>query len=106
MTLRAALEPLAAAAAAVLSAKSAERTSDLCLAAGRDDVLSLRKAIAAGASVCSVDYDGRSALHVASARGAAASVRYLIDHGADVNAIDNVRAACCAAWFVFVSTAF
>jgi ankyrin repeat protein len=82
------LEPLAAAVAAVMAARDAERVGELCLAAARDDVLSIRRAIAAGAGASAADYDGRTALHVAAAKGAHAAVRYLLDHGAAMNAID------------------
>jgi ankyrin repeat protein len=83
------LAPLAAGVAAVMVARDAERVGELCLAAGRNDVLSLRRALAAGAGAAAADYDGRTALHVASAKGADAAVRYLLDHGAPPNAVDS-----------------
>jgi len=86
---RSILAPLADAVAAVIAARDADRIGELCLAAGRNDVLSLRRALAAGASVNACDYDGRAALHVAAAKGADAAVRYLLDHGAHVNVTDS-----------------
>ncbi len=82
------LEPLAAAVAAVMASRDAERVGELCLAAARDDVLSIRRAIAAGAGASAADYDGRTALHVAAAKGAHAAVRYLLDHVAAMNVVD------------------
>ena len=85
---RAVFVPLAAAVAASLAARDAERVGELCLAAGRNDVLALRRALAAGVSASAADYDGRCGLHIAAAKGADAAIRYLLDHGADPSAKD------------------
>ena len=85
---RAVFVPLAAAVAANLAARDAERVGELCLAAGRNDVLALRRALAAGVPASAADYDGRCGLHIAAAKGADAAIRYLLDHGADPSAKD------------------
>ena len=85
---RVVLVPLAAAVGAAQAARDAERVGELCLAAGRNDLLALRRALAAGTPASAADYDGRCGLHVAAAKGADAAVRYLLDHGADPCATD------------------
>jgi len=86
--LRAALEPLSSAVVASLAARDAERVAELCFAAARNDVLSMRRSLAAGGSVSAVDYDARSPLHIAAAKGAEAAVSYLLDRGAPHSVMD------------------
>jgi ankyrin repeat protein/CRP-like cAMP-binding protein len=88
VALQAVIDPLLSDVSAALAARDAERVSEMCFAAARNDVLSMRRSLAAGASVGGADYDGRCPLHVAAAKGAEAAVSYLLDHGAPPNAID------------------
>ncbi len=55
---RSILTPLVEGVTAAMAARDAERVGELCLAAGRNDVLSLRRALAAGAAPSTADYDG------------------------------------------------
>ena len=40
-------------------------------------------------SSCGVDYDGRTALHIASSEGNLGIVKYLIEQGVDPNPVDR-----------------
>lgn len=63
---------------------------NLLLAAFKGDVQSLRRYFLSGADVNSVDYDGRSALHVAAAEGHTEVVRFLLENaGANPNVRDR-----------------
>ncbi|XP_024911992.1 glutaminase liver isoform, mitochondrial [Cynoglossus semilaevis] len=53
---------------------------NVLLAAFRGDVQSLRRYFLSGVDVNAVDYDGRSALHVAAAEGHAEVIRFLLDN--------------------------
>ncbi|XP_066557562.1 glutaminase liver isoform, mitochondrial [Amia ocellicauda] len=57
---------------------------NVLLAAYRGDVRSLRRYFLSGADVHSVDYDGRSALHVAASEGHLEVIKFLVENaGAD-----------------------
>ena len=59
-------------------------------AAGEDDVERLRALVRSGARATLGDYDKRTALHHAAARGHAAAVAFLLDEAdADPNAADR-----------------
>ncbi|KAK1150074.1 hypothetical protein AOXY_G34597 [Acipenser oxyrinchus oxyrinchus] len=63
---------------------------NVLLAAYRGDVRSLRRYLLSGADVNSVDYDGRSALHVAASEGHLEVIKFLIENaGADHMATDR-----------------
>ncbi|XP_055011346.1 glutaminase liver isoform, mitochondrial-like [Boleophthalmus pectinirostris] len=53
---------------------------NLLLAAFKGDVQSLRRYFLSGVDVNSVDYDGRSALHVAAAEGHVEVIRFLLEN--------------------------
>ncbi|KAJ1454116.1 ankyrin repeat-containing domain protein [Pelagophyceae sp. CCMP2097] len=61
----------------------------LCDAARHGDITALKRLVRWGADVTAVDYDQRTALHLAAAEGREHCVRYLLKHGADVNARDR-----------------
>ncbi|MBN3272122.1 GLSL Glutaminase, partial [Polyodon spathula] len=63
---------------------------NVMLAAYRGDVCSLRRYLLSGVDVNSVDYDSRSALHVAASEGHLEVIKFLIENaGADHMAIDR-----------------
>ncbi|MBN3285670.1 GLSL Glutaminase, partial [Polyodon spathula] len=63
---------------------------NVLLAAYRGDVRSLRRYLLSGVDVNSVDYDSRSALHVAASEGHLEVIKFLIENaGADHMAIDR-----------------
>ncbi|XP_039628727.1 glutaminase liver isoform, mitochondrial [Polypterus senegalus] len=63
---------------------------NILLAAYRGDVLSLRRYLLSGADVNCVDYDGRSALHVAASEGHVEVIKFLVENaGADYMAQDR-----------------
>ncbi|KAJ8393086.1 hypothetical protein AAFF_G00067690 [Aldrovandia affinis] len=63
---------------------------NILLAAYRGDVQSLRRYFLSGADVNALDYDGRSALHVAASEGHVEVVRFLIENaGAQPSANDR-----------------
>ncbi|XP_030621131.1 glutaminase kidney isoform, mitochondrial [Chanos chanos] len=63
---------------------------NLLLAAYRGDVQSLRRYVLSGVDVNSVDYDGRSALHVAASEGQLDVIRFLVENtGADCSLKDR-----------------
>uniref|UniRef100_A0A183BN56 asparaginase n=1 Tax=Globodera pallida TaxID=36090 RepID=A0A183BN56_GLOPA len=56
---------------------------ELCLSAGSGDLEALKAWNAAGANLSTTDYDGRTALHVAAARGLDEMCYWLCENGAD-----------------------
>lgn len=64
-------------------------TSELLWAASLGDHRAIRRLIARGADLGGVDYDRRSALHLAAAAGDLALARLLLDHGAPVDPRDR-----------------
>ncbi|KPP58000.1 hypothetical protein Z043_124222, partial [Scleropages formosus] len=54
---------------------------NVLLAAYRGDVQSLRRYFLSGANVNAVDYDGRSALHVAASEGHLEAIKFLVENG-------------------------
>ncbi|CAD5229800.1 unnamed protein product [Bursaphelenchus xylophilus] len=77
------------AAGAHLSAHSVRVGTELCLTASQEDIDGLRAWLAAGASPNEVDYDGRTALHVAVHRNLEKVVVFLCENGADPTVFDN-----------------
>ncbi|OVA15478.1 Cyclic nucleotide-binding domain [Macleaya cordata] len=71
----------------------AKQDSELALgvnsAAYHGDLYHLKGLINAGADPGKIDYNGRSALHLASSRGYEVIVRFLIQRGVNVNSIDK-----------------
>ena len=63
--------------------------SQLCTCASKGNVVELERLLFAVENADMPDYDFRTALHLAAAEGQDASVRALIEHGADVNAQDR-----------------
>lgn len=69
---------------------ASEKTSALLLAAAASgDVSKVVSLITNGVNVNTPDYDGRTALHVASAKNQLNVVKYLLEVGADPRALDN-----------------
>jgi glutaminase len=64
-------------------------TVDLCWAAAEGDLRGVRALAASGANLSAADYDGRTALHLASAEGRRSVVEYLLDRGVDPAPIDR-----------------
>ncbi len=62
-------------------ARAADRSGYLCAAAARGDLSELRRLIAGGVDVSQVDYDGRTALHLAACEGQVAAAKLLIAVG-------------------------
>lgn len=58
-------------------------------AAARGDVHGIKALVASGADVNCCDYDMRYPLHVAASEGQAATVRFLLSHGADPDVKDR-----------------
>ena len=85
------MSPEAALASQLLVEAASEeaRVALLLFAASRDDVDRCRMLLDSGVLPSAMDYDQRSALHVAASDAAAAVVRLLIDRRADVNARDR-----------------
>jgi len=63
--------------------------SKLCFAAAAGDVHDIRKLLEGGARADAVDYDQRTALHVAAADGRLQAAGLLLEAGAQVNALDR-----------------
>ncbi|XP_048575772.1 poly [ADP-ribose] polymerase tankyrase-1 isoform X2 [Nematostella vectensis] len=61
----------------------------LCTAVARCDMEEVSRLITLGMDVNATNEDGSTALHVAATRGARGIVQYLIDHRADINAVDS-----------------
>uniref|UniRef100_A0A0N5AVI6 asparaginase n=1 Tax=Syphacia muris TaxID=451379 RepID=A0A0N5AVI6_9BILA len=70
-------------AGATISLSPTELGIQLCYAASKGDLGSLNAWVAAGADVNQVDYDGRSALHVAVSRNDSLCTLFLLDNGAN-----------------------
>ena len=49
----------------------------------------MRKLVARGLDVNTADYDGRRAVHLAASEGRSECLRFLISHGADLDATDR-----------------
>lgn len=61
----------------------------LCAAAAKGDIFELRRLIAREVDINRGDYDGRTALHLASSYGHIEAVRFLLSHKADLNVRDR-----------------
>ena len=73
----------------VLGSDAAAPPLDLFTRVGAADVVEVRKAVDADATVVRLrDPDGNTPLHVAATIGSAAEVRLLLDRGADANAVN------------------
>ena len=85
------VSPEAAIAAQLLVEAASEeaRVALLLFAASRDDVERCRMLLDSGVLPSAMDYDRRSALHVAASDAAVAVVRLLVQRRADVNATDR-----------------
>lgn len=60
-----------------------------CSAAARGDVEALERMMSSQFSIDTGDYDGRTALHLASAEGQSSVVEFLISKGANVHVVDR-----------------
>ena len=67
----------------------ATQTAEALWAASTGDLRTLRRLKVEGFDLNQGDYDGRNALHLASAEGHASVVRYLLDEGVDPTALDR-----------------
>uniref|UniRef100_F1KVU4 asparaginase n=1 Tax=Ascaris suum TaxID=6253 RepID=F1KVU4_ASCSU len=76
-------------AGAVIGCKSVELGIEMCLSASQKDLKTLAAWITAGADPNQPDYDGRTALHIASSNGCQEIVEYLLKHGANAEAVDK-----------------
>lgn len=56
----------------------------------KGDVAELERYLAADVDLSAYDYDRRTALHVASSCGNVETVKFLLDNGANPNAIDDL----------------
>lgn len=61
----------------------------MCAAASRDDIAEVRRLIARGIDIDSKDYDLRTALHLAASEGHEEMTRFLLDRGANREALDR-----------------
>ncbi|CAI5467807.1 unnamed protein product, partial [Closterium sp. Yama58-4] len=66
-----------------------EAGTDLCNAVMRGDTGLLRRLLVNGVNPNAADYDLRTPLHIASAEGFVQVARLLVEHGADVAALDR-----------------
>ncbi|CAI5506668.1 unnamed protein product [Closterium sp. Naga37s-1] len=66
-----------------------EAGTDLCNAVMRGDTGLLRRLLVNGVNPNAADYDLRTPLHIASAEGFVQVARMLVEHGADVAALDR-----------------
>ena len=84
---------LLAMAAALLASAAHAQTAlpPLVAAAERGDVEQLRRLLAAGTPIHQADSRGRHAVLAATQGGHEAAARLLIEHGADVNAQDDIQ---------------
>ncbi|KAF8817845.1 hypothetical protein IE077_003622 [Cardiosporidium cionae] len=62
---------------------------ELIAAAGRSDILEVRKLLSEGYNINAVDNYGYTPLHNAALNGNIDIVQYLVDKGCDINAVDN-----------------
>jgi glutaminase len=65
---------------------------ELLWAASENDIPSLRRLLAHGIPVHAMDYDKRTALHLAAAEGKLEAVQYLVAHGHPLNVRDRWHA--------------
>ena len=72
--------------------KSAKAAKLLCTAAAAGNIDRLVRLLAEGSDINVSDYDGRTALHLASSEGHAPAVRWLLLHGANAKALDGAAA--------------
>ncbi|GJP70147.1 hypothetical protein CLOP_g1126, partial [Closterium sp. NIES-67] len=66
-----------------------EAGTDLCNAVMRGDTGLLKRLLVNGVNPNAADYDLRTPLHIASAEGFVQVARLLVEHGADVAAVDR-----------------
>ena len=66
-----------------------QKTVNLIWAASKGDLIEIKKLEAQGIDLKSSDYDGRTALHLASAEGHLEIVEYLINKNVTINCIDR-----------------
>lgn len=62
---------------------------ELCAAVRDNDAAAIARAVHEGEPVDGVDFDGRTALHLAVATNSLDAARALLEHGADPNALDR-----------------
>lgn len=74
---------------AELCMPESQAASVLCQAVFDGDILLLKRLLKAGIDVNAVDYDKRSAAHIAAAEGNVAAIRILADHGANLTLPDR-----------------
>lgn len=65
------------------------KTGELIWAASQGNLTAISKLVAQGVSLEAADYDLRTAMHLAAAEGETGVLRYLLAHGATVNARDR-----------------
>jgi len=82
---------LLGATALFASIRMSHAEDDLIAAAGRGDVATIRRLLAAGAPVDARDGAGRTALLSATQADEVEAARVLVEAGADVNAKDNIE---------------
>lgn len=61
----------------------------MCAAATRGDIEAVERMLRSNISIDASDYDGRTALHLASAEGQREMVRFLLESGADTGVLDR-----------------
>lgn len=68
---------------------SLNTTAALCWAAALGDLQELKQLYSLGANLNSVNYDQRTALHIAASEGHFSCVQFLVQHGAHRNKVDR-----------------